>query len=447
MANKIQIRRGLKANLPALDVGEPAFCTDTQEVFVGNAGGNVGLVNKETFESHAGNYILQIPYAAAAGSANTYTVNLTPALASYMEGTAVAVKINVNNTGASTININALGAKSIVDSKGNALTSGKLKANSIYTLRYNGTNFILQGEGGSGNATASDLLSGKTATVDAGEITGTLALTGDAAAENVLSGKKFYMDDPKTQLTGTMINKINSATVLTPSTTDQAIPQGYYGGIVTDGKVLGDADLVAGNIKSGVNIFGVAGSVVPVSSYPHGSQSYTTAGTYTFTVPANVTKLSWLVVGGGGGGGGAGSSNGGGGGGGSGGISIGTSSVTPGQQLSVVVGAGGAGGAMDTAGSAGGNSSFSNSTSTGGAGGNCGSPGGNGGTGGAGGTDDGGDGGNGTKGFSGSSFSLSGSPGGGGGSAGLGRGGVGGYYNSNNGMAFAGSAGKVIIYW
>ena len=285
-----------------------------------------------------------------------------------MEGTAVAVKINVNNTGASTININALGAKSIVDSKGNALTSGKLKANSIYTLRYNGTNFILQGEGGSGNATASDLLSGKTATVDAGEITGTLALTGDAAAENVLSGKKFYMDDPKTQLTGTMINKINSATVLTPSTTDQAIPQGYYGGIVTDGKVLGDADLVAGNIKSGVNIFGVACSVVPVSSYPHGSQSYTTAGTYTFTVPANVTKLSWLVVGGGGGGGGAGSSNGGGGGGGSGGISIGTSSVTPGQQLSVVVGAGGAGGAMDTAGSAGGNSSFSNSTSTGGAG-------------------------------------------------------------------------------
>ncbi len=38
MANKIQIRRGLKANLPSLDVGEPALCTDTKEVFVGNTG-------------------------------------------------------------------------------------------------------------------------------------------------------------------------------------------------------------------------------------------------------------------------------------------------------------------------------------------------------------------------------------------------------------------------
>ena len=38
MANKIQIRRGLKTNLPNLDVGEPAICTDTKEVFIGNTG-------------------------------------------------------------------------------------------------------------------------------------------------------------------------------------------------------------------------------------------------------------------------------------------------------------------------------------------------------------------------------------------------------------------------
>ena len=49
-----------------------------------------------------------------------------------------------------------------------------LKAGGIYTLRYNGVNFILQGEGASGDATASDLLSGKTASTDAGEITGTI---------------------------------------------------------------------------------------------------------------------------------------------------------------------------------------------------------------------------------------------------------------------------------
>ncbi|SMB95304.1 hypothetical protein SAMN00017405_0374 [Desulfonispora thiosulfatigenes DSM 11270] len=52
MANKIQIRRGLKASLPSLSVGEPALCTDTKELFVGNTGGNIGLVSKEAFDAH-----------------------------------------------------------------------------------------------------------------------------------------------------------------------------------------------------------------------------------------------------------------------------------------------------------------------------------------------------------------------------------------------------------
>ena len=169
MANKIQIRRGLKTNLPTLDVGEPAICTDTKEVFVGNAGGNVALINKEMLDTHIGDYTLQVPYSVASGAANSYSVTLNPAMTSYSEGVAVAVKINENNTGASTININNLGAKSIRDPKGNVLTTGKLVANSIYTLRYNGVNFILQGEGAYGNATESDLLFGKKESIDAGE--------------------------------------------------------------------------------------------------------------------------------------------------------------------------------------------------------------------------------------------------------------------------------------
>lgn len=148
MANKIQIRRGLKTNLPSLDVGEPALCTDTREVYIGNTGENVQLVSKEMLNGILGNYTLQIPYAVAEGSANSYAVTLSPEMKGYIEGVAVAVKINVTNTAASTINICGLGAKSIMDSKGNAVTAGKLVANSIYTLRYNGTNFILQGEGG-----------------------------------------------------------------------------------------------------------------------------------------------------------------------------------------------------------------------------------------------------------------------------------------------------------
>lgn len=252
---------------------------------VGEVAQVVGQVQQD-FVGHQADYVLQIPYATATGSANTYAVTLNPALTAYSDGVAIAVKINVNNTGASTININSLGAKSIRDSKGSVLTSGKLLANSIYTLRYNGTNFILQGEGASGNATASDLLSGKTATVDAGEIAGTMpnrgtngftptttaitipegyyngtgqvaSLGGNAVAGDVLTGKLFSSDSAGRAIEGMMPNR--GAVNIIPSTVNQAITNGYHSG---SGVVYGSANLQAGNIKDGVNIFGVVGNFV-----------------------------------------------------------------------------------------------------------------------------------------------------------------------------------------
>jgi hypothetical protein len=234
MANKIQIRRGLKANLPSLDVGEPALCTDTKEVFVGNTGSSVALVNKEVMDDHLKDYTLQIPYTNTGGSANAYTASFNPALTAYTEGVAIAVKINAANTGASTININGLGAKSIRDPRGNTLTAGKFTAGSIYTLRYNGTNFILQGEGATGNATASNLLSGKTASTDAGEITGTMP---NRAGDNA-----------------------NLASSVSGTTLKLRAPKGYYDGI-DDNVIITDVDFIASNIKSGVNIFGVTGTM------------------------------------------------------------------------------------------------------------------------------------------------------------------------------------------
>ncbi|HCF71936.1 MAG TPA: hypothetical protein DER33_10220 [Syntrophomonas sp.] len=235
MANKIQIKRGLKTNLPALDVGEPALCTDTKEVFIGNSGGNVALINKEVMDEHLKNYTLQVPYAQAVGSANTYTATLNPALTSYAEGVAIAVKINVANTGASTININGLGAKSIRDPRGNTLPAGKVTAGSIYTLRYNGTNFILQGEGASGNAAASDLLSGKTASTDAGDITGTMA------------NRAGHVTAQSSSVSGTTLRFRPQA--------------GFYDGSIGNSVQLSNANFIAANIRSGVNIFGITGAM------------------------------------------------------------------------------------------------------------------------------------------------------------------------------------------
>ncbi|MFY9376721.1 MAG: hypothetical protein WAP58_00785, partial [Peptococcia bacterium] len=130
-----------------------------------------------------------------------------------------------------------LGAKSIRDPRGNTLPAGKLTAGSIYTLRYNGANFILQGEGASGNATASDLLSGKTASTDAGEIN------------------------------GTMPNRIGHVTAqggTVSGTTLRLRPQpGYYSGATGNSVQLSDANFLAENIRQGVTLFGITGTLVP----------------------------------------------------------------------------------------------------------------------------------------------------------------------------------------
>jgi len=128
-----------------------------------------------------------------------------------------------------------------------------------------------------------------------------------------------------------------------------------------------------------------------------GSAPFTTPGTYTWTVPANVTTINVLAVGGGGGGGGGGflTTNGSGGGGGGGGqvTTVNSISVNAGDSTTVVVGSGGSAGAYTDPGSNGGISSVTINATTysanGGRGGLAWSPGTGGLAGGSGGSDGG----------------------------------------------------------
>jgi hypothetical protein len=91
----------------------------------------------------------------------------------------------------------------------------------------------------------------------AGNIDSLVLGSGTAVEADVLAGKTFS-NDSGTGKTGTMTN--NGTYNITPGVNNVTIPAGYHSGA---GVVYGDADLVAGNIKSGVNIFGVTGNVVP----------------------------------------------------------------------------------------------------------------------------------------------------------------------------------------
>ncbi len=79
------------------------------------------------------------------GSANTYAITPSPALTAYTTGLLAVVKISNSSTGASTLNVSGLGAKSIKKIDGTiAITKGDLVAGCSYTFIYDGTNFVVQ---------------------------------------------------------------------------------------------------------------------------------------------------------------------------------------------------------------------------------------------------------------------------------------------------------------
>lgn len=92
-----------------------------------------------------GSVLMQYPinYAVDAQASDTYVITLAPALTAYIEGQKIIFKANTANTGAATININELGAKTIVKRVNTTLANGDILAGMICDLIYNGTNFVL----------------------------------------------------------------------------------------------------------------------------------------------------------------------------------------------------------------------------------------------------------------------------------------------------------------
>ena len=83
-------------------------------------------------------------YAADSGSNDTYVITLSPAPTSYTNGMVVYFKANTVNTWAATINVNSLGAKTIVKGVNTTLADGDIAAWQLCTLIYDWTNFVLQ---------------------------------------------------------------------------------------------------------------------------------------------------------------------------------------------------------------------------------------------------------------------------------------------------------------
>lgn len=207
--------------------------------------------------THMADDTSHVYYAVATGT-NTYVITTTPAPIAYVDGMAVCVKFTNASTGASTLNWNSLGAKTILDSNGSAIASGTFKAGYPYTMRYSTTtgSFMLQAKGG-GTAGAAQILNSYTATTDIGLVAGTMAS-----------------------------NSAPTATITTQGGT-AVIPAGYNpGGTVT----ANISNLIASNIISGTTVGGITGTYSNIKSIQRGSVITAAASTSVTISAVDLTK-------------------------------------------------------------------------------------------------------------------------------------------------------------
>lgn len=182
-------------------------------------------------------FIRQPAFLSATSTNNVYTATSTPEPTAYVDGMGIVLKADKDSTDAVTLNWNELGSKALKDVNGNNI---KLKANGIYSFRYNFDtgNFISQAKGGAGNATADTILNGYTASADIGDITGNIPIK--TSSQNTSSIQKSVGN----------YDGLGITAYLMP-------PKGYY-----DGTALvysKENDLITDNIKAGKTIFGVNG--------------------------------------------------------------------------------------------------------------------------------------------------------------------------------------------
>lgn len=160
-----------------------------------------------------------------------------------------------------------------------------------------------------GDAVPSDVVSGKTFTSASGlKLTGTYeGSTPTLQEKTVTPSEESQLVTPDSDYDGlsqVTVNAISStyigsgvtkksATTYTPGTSDQTIASGQY--LNGTQIIKGDSNLVAGNIKSGVSIFGVSGSYAG-SGGSSGGLVTKTGTTTSATIETSLSSISMFVI-------------------------------------------------------------------------------------------------------------------------------------------------------
>lgn len=151
MSIQTRIRRDNAANINASMLADSELGHDTtnDRIHVGD-GSTQGGVPHVNYRDHQKN---SFTFATAGGLANAITLSLLRPPLAYALGQKFSFKATADNTGATTVDINGLGAINIFKISGGvatALAGGEIKTGLMYEITHDGTRFILGGSGGGG---------------------------------------------------------------------------------------------------------------------------------------------------------------------------------------------------------------------------------------------------------------------------------------------------------
>ena len=156
-----------------------------------------------------------VGYKATAGAADVYTVTSTYPIVAYTEGHHARLKIHATNTGASTVNFDTLGAKSIKLPDGSNPAAGDLLLDAILDITYDGTNYKMNTVLSSATAaaasataaaadavsTAADVVSTNADVVSTNADVVTAAASAEAAANSAKTVLMIAVSDETTAIT------------------------------------------------------------------------------------------------------------------------------------------------------------------------------------------------------------------------------------------------------
>ena len=183
------------------------------------AGGGGGSVTAANIQNQA------FTYAVDSGAADAYVIALSPALSSYADGQYVAFRCSTLNTGASTIDVNGLGAKNIYKDFGAALVGGELLADVIYLLQYSTSvggyqiiNPTLPAFLTVANLQDNTYLYG----TDGGHVTNAIHLTSSSLLDTPVDGSVVYFRNSFAANTGATTLQIGSGSTINIATENNA---------------------------------------------------------------------------------------------------------------------------------------------------------------------------------------------------------------------------------